>query len=67
MRVYAAWWATHACHQVPSTSGAPPGKLYVTYDQDGDLSTATDVKPVKITATSNYWGPMEKQLSGHSE
>lgn len=36
-------------------------KLQVTYDQDGDLSTTTDVKPVKITATGDYWGPMENQ------
>lgn len=36
-------------------------KLQVTYDQDGDLSTTADVKPVKITATGDYWGPMENE------
>lgn len=36
-------------------------KLQVTYDQDGDLSTTTDVKPVKITATGDYWEPMENE------
>jgi hypothetical protein len=36
-------------------------KLNVTYDQDGDLSTTADVKPVKITATGDYWEPMENE------
>lgn len=36
-------------------------KLNVTYDQDGDLSTTADVKPVKITATGDYWEPLENE------
>ncbi|HHV08443.1 MAG TPA: S-layer homology domain-containing protein, partial [Firmicutes bacterium] len=34
-------------------------RITVTYDEDGNLATADDVKPVKIEATGDHYGPFQ--------
>lgn len=42
-----------------------PGKLRVTYDQDGDLSTTGDIKEPRVTGAGDYPGSFEA-LATHS-